>query len=343
MSVLGGGRGEVHLGDLIVALASLGGDDPLAHTHVDAIAGCLGFGVGVAAATPLSPTTPIACDPTQPSPETSFQPPPTPHQSGVRSPSGARRPEPLPEHVLKSRLKPPPDQPPPHDVAGSLPAWFNAAYRRIDPIHRDPLLRRGLLPAHTARGVLTAALASWRPGDQIDLDLLVRQLVEQRLPPRLPRLSSPTLSSGCQLLLDFSGSMVPWWEDLRDLTRQVKAVLGEERVDVFDFRGEPDTAGHWRRDQRMRENWQPEPGRPILVATDFGIRGESVARVAGSRWRTFVDRCARHGCRLRILVPWPRDCWPHDLGLHPQLVHWDPSISAGMLHRQRPLTHRIAR
>jgi hypothetical protein len=57
---------------------------------------------------------------------------------------------------------------------------------------------------------------------------------------------------------------------------------------------------------------KPKPGRPILVATDFGIRGEPVHDLGGTGWPAFVDRCAARDCPLLILVPWSRVYWPKE-------------------------------
>jgi hypothetical protein len=111
--------------------------------------------------------------------------------------------------------------------------------------------------------VFTAALATLRQGDRLDIDQLVRRVVAGRLPPRLPRQHSATLARGCQLLLDFSDSMLPWWEDLRDLARQLVGVLGEDRVAVFDFDSTPEQAGRWLPARTQNKTGSPGNRSPV--------------------------------------------------------------------------------
>ncbi len=338
MSVLDGRSGEIHLAELIAALTRLRYDDP---AHAEAIAACLGFGGAAPDMTLRLNDTPTIYDHRRPLPLPRAEQITTPRGPGLATPPVSRPQEALPSETVESQLL----RLDPQDATEAIakPAWLDSGYQRVDPETGVAPARDGLFPARTARGVLTAALASRRLENEIDVPQLVRCVVQQRLPPQLPRLLSPTLSSGCQLLLDFGDSMLPWWEDLRQLARQVSAVLGEERVRLFDFTEAPGDARRWRPDTEKLEGWQPEPGRPVLVATDFGIRGDAMPSVSGTAWEAFVTRCAAAQCTLLILVPWSRSFWPKDLGPYPQLIHWHPSTSATMLRRQRGISHRSAR
>jgi hypothetical protein len=42
-----------------------------------------------------------------------------------------------------------------------------------------------------------------------------------------------------------------------------------------------------------------------------------------------------------ILVPWPEDRWPTDIGAYPELMHWSPHTSASMVRARIGPGHRI--
>ena len=319
-------KGEIHLGELIEALAELPWED---QSQAQAIAGCLGFGLAAVDPGRSDRPTPTIYDRSRPAPLPR-------HEAAARPPSGfATRPPPrieLPAQVLDSQLQAL-AAPPPADTGGA-PPWISGPYQRLDPTAGVSPPRQTLFPGRTARGVFTVALATPRQGREIDVPALLHSVVRGRLPRHLPRLPAATLSRGCQLLLDFSDSMLPWWEDLRELAAQLAALLGDEHVAVFDFASSPAAASQWQAGHEQPTPWRPEAGRPILVATDFGIRGRSTRPTVGSDWRDFVKVCAAKGCPLLILLPWSPAYWPTDLGPHPELTHWHPRTSAAMLRRQ---------
>ncbi|MEG7525316.1 MAG: hypothetical protein M3H12_19900, partial [Chromatiales bacterium] len=127
------------------------------------------------------------------------------------------------------------------------PAWLNENNTTLD---RDetppvPLHRESLFSDNTNRGILSAALATRRPGYQIDVFRLINHFVTGKIPRTLPCLMSNTLERGCQLLLHYSDDMVPYWEDLAALATQIKNVMGQDRVDLYEFKGLPDSANTW--------------------------------------------------------------------------------------------------
>lgn len=337
MSVLDRRRGEIGLGDVASALRSL---RPADADDVASIAGVLGFGLRAADLNAQPAPTPAIYDHQRPlTPQRPQQTPSQERLPGWAMPPLLPAPEPLPDDVLPSQIF---RESPLAGGGEERPAWLGEAYRLL-PQKRATPPRHALLPARTARGVLVAALATWRTGSEIDVAELTRLLAEQRMPQRLPSLPVATLERGCQLLLDFSDSMVPWWEDLRELAQQAIAVLGDDLVSAYEFAGTPAEAQRWDVERDRLVAWRPEAERPILVATDFGIRGTPSLRHGGAEWRAFVARCVSVGAPLLFFVPWSRGYWPSHLGLHPQIVHWHPATSAAMLRRQRGLSRRVAR
>jgi hypothetical protein len=329
MDPFGSLRGEIHLGELIRALDSLPWEN---HAQAQAIAGCLGFGLAAADPGPSDRPTPTVHDRSAPSHRSPADIP------GVKPPAGFATPRPgvspveLPAQVLAAQLHALPTAPM-LDTA-TAPEWITGDYQRLDPTPGVAPKRQALFPDRTVRGIFTAALSTLRTGNAIDVDTLLHHLIERRIPAEIPRLPSPTLSRGCQLLLNFSDSMLPWWEDLRELAQQVSAILGNERVSVFDFNATPATAVQWQAGQENETPWQPQSGRPILVATDLRISGRYTDHRAGSQWQDFGKTCAAQHCPLLILVPWSPAYWPTDLGANAELLHWHSRTSAAMLRQQ---------
>ena len=184
----------------------------------------------------------------------------------------------------------------------------------------------------TNRGILSAALNVKKPGKEVNIPVLIRQVIKGRIPKNIPRLDSITLERGCQLLLDYSDSMVPFWEDLSALANQVEDLLGKERVKIYEFDQDPAAGKLWTPPANAK-NWQPETARPIMVASNLGITGQQRQWPINSAWRAFIDQCKKNNIPLLILVPWQESYWPTDMGNHPVLIHWNPHTTATMIHK----------
>jgi len=327
-------RGEIHLAELIRALHVLA---PSGDEQRQAIAASLGFGLEKAQLQPAKPT-PAAFDrhgekltkrgrPRGQSAATFQAPPPPPV------------PVALPSVILEARLKRLDTAPPAEDA--DLDFLQEDVEFNVHVADAPPPRRADIFPAVSARASLTALLRTRRHGDELDVAALIREVVAGRPPRRLPCRPAATLARGCQLLLDYGETMAPWWDDLEALVRQVADVAGESTVDVFDFDSDPREAAIWIRDDRTP--WQPEQGRPTLVATDFSVRAGRAPHGIERRWQTLIARCKATGSPLILLTPWPRRHWPSWLGEYPALVHWNPRTTAAMIHRLFGFGHGTAR
>ena len=192
MSVLSERKGEIHLGTLITAFARLGGDPAL---PAEAIAACLGFGLAAPDMAASATATPTIYDHSRPLPLPRADRIDPPRPTGLSIPPAAPAATTLPKDILPSELV---------SLASlastdtaAIPAWLSEPCQRVNPTPAVSPPRQTLFPACKVRGVLTAALASWRPGDEIDVDQLIRCVVERRPLARLPRRASPTLNNGC--------------------------------------------------------------------------------------------------------------------------------------------------
>jgi hypothetical protein len=321
-------RGEIHLGDLARALASLDWRDD---EQAKAIGACLGFGIESPPST--RPRTEIYDRRRYPRRATGPEPPPT--QPRVPLPE-VEPPPALPANLRRSSLYALSERVPavPEDID-----WLEREDALYSERKETCVARQTLFPERTNRHILSAALATLRSGAEIDVPRLIAAICRQEVVADLPRRSESTLERGCQLLLDYSSTMVPFWEDLSGLIGQVADVVGAANTPAFSFETRPTEAIRWTR-QGGREPWQPD-GRPVLAATDFGIQGTSDRAEPDPAWRTLTERCAGERIPLIVLIPWPEARWPLDIGGRPELVHWSPHTSAAMIMQKVGRGHRV--
>lgn len=325
-------REEIHLGDLARALAKLRCDSP---EQIKSVASCLGFAIESVPET--GPQTEIYDTHLYPDRSRSNTEQPAPMR--YQAPPQPEAPVNLPDFKVPSALQPSPVRTPP--AAEPLEA-LGDEFELLDRNSGVPALARStLFTENTSRGIFSAALATLRPGNEIDLSGLIEALVTHRALPRLPCLPSATLALGCQLLLDHRSSMVPFYEDLASLPEQIAQITPREHVEIFSFEGDPNRARRWTVDFEALV-WCPDK-RPVVVATDFGIQGRGGRVEKPAEWSSFIERCRSDGSPLLILIPWPRERWPVGLGSYPELIHWSPHTTAAMIRRKIGLGHRIAR
>jgi len=322
-------RGEIHLGDLARALAALKWEND---DQAKAIAACLGFALH----TSPKPKPPVEIYDRQRYPSGERTPEQPPPERPLFVPPAPEAVPPLPANHLAGRIQPLPERAP---AAPDDSAWLQEGDALYSAEEQTAVARQPLFLERTSRHIVSAALGTLRSGAEIDEAKLISAICRREPIPELPRRPEATLELGCQLLLDYSASMVPFWEDLNGLIGQVGEVMGEGNTRVYSFDTRPTEAVCWT-PEGEREPWQPE-GRPVLAATDFGIQGRSGRAQPDSAWRIFAERCRQAGVPLVILVPWPRARWPLDLGGCPELVHWNAHTSASTIRKKIGLGHRI--
>ena len=259
--------------------------------------------------------------------------------------------EPLPEErpverpstLLKSRLSLVQAEPPSIAAEEAFP-WLEdrpvlySSQQSADDLKALP--RTSLFPDRVSRGLFSAALATRAAGAEIDLPRLIDDIVAARSLTRIPTKTMATLRNGCQLLLDFSDNTVPFWEDLKQLAKQLTAVVGKGSTQVFEFSSDPNSALRWT-DNGSEVTWKAQSTSPVLVATDMGINGRGRRVRIDSGWRTFIDACRTTKTPLLILLPWSRKYWPENIGSHPILVHWNPNSSATMIKNKVGIGHEV--
>lgn len=215
----------------------------------------------------------------------------------------------------------------------STPDWLS----EVPPLREEktePPPRTPLFPRLTTPAILGAAAATRRSGFDLDVDCFVENLVRGHILQKLPFKPVASLAHGIQLLLDFSESMTVFHEDLVDLRNSFQDLVGSHRCALYEFAGDPPGALAWTAPGTQKP-WRPEPGRPIVLATDFGIGAPPASRDYASprTWRQFARVAREAHSAVVAFVPLEPKRWPIGLGRRFTLIHWDSRTRAANVRR----------
>lgn len=326
----GTSQGLIALGDLLRALRTLDVPDEATAARISR---CLGF----AQRDPNPPERLRGAYDRTRSPHRGRTPPRGPAPPlGAPPFSGQAPPPDLPERALEADLTPLDPVP-----MAERPDWLDIPVP-AEPPRPSPPRRAPLLPQRTAPALLSAAVATRRPGSEPDLQRLIAAFVRGDRVRELPRLPVARLDRGIQLLLDVSEAMTPFRDDLADLTQALERIVGQARCQVYEFAGDPASASGWDM-TGVERRWRPEPGRPVVLATDFGIAAPPAARdrAPASAWLRFAATVRKAGCPVVAFAPLPPVRWPVRLARQMTLIHWDPRTTAGAVRRLVGAGHEV--
>lgn len=199
----------------------------------------------------------------------------------------------------------------------------------------DPAVEPLFVPQWTS-GILTAALAMEKANGPVDVERLVDQLVRLKVPSSLPRRRRRSITSGAQVLVDLSEDMLPFREDLLDILRRLRRVLGSDRVTVLRFAGRPMTqAGPGRRD-----TWEPykppEARHTVLIVSNFRLSNASFREDSDDYEREMMSLAReldRHKCPVVALVPNAAARVPEQLRRSIRVIEWDRTTTAATAGR----------
>ncbi len=219
------------------------------------------------------------------------------------------------------------------DTQGSLPPSMplpevplaKAEIARIS----NPRPYEPLLTPQSSRATLQTALQRSVPDGPPDVRRLAELVARRdRLPAELPKIMVPTLRYGAQVLCDVAERMDPFRRDQDELVNQLRKLLGAQRTDERWFEGSP--LGGCSRG--ARGEWGdyplPEPGRPVLVLSSFGLGYGSGYFETRREWGDLVALLRRRDCAVIALVPVPPARWPRWLVRLMPLICWDRSTTA---------------
>ena len=207
------------------------------------------------------------------------------------------------------------------------PVWAGRGRRLEVASGEDPLQKvepPPLLNPPTSRALLVAVASRQAAYGPVHFEQAVAALARAQPLANIPRRVLPTLRFGIQVLVDYSPSMLPFRADQQQVVRDLRKLIGQERLQVLRFEGLP-----WRAGPGTPRTWRPyaspAPGTSVLLLSDLGLcRGDTLEEVVPlSGWTAFADRLLRSGCRVAALVPHGPRLWPSLLRLRMQLFHWD--------------------
>jgi len=202
------------------------------------------------------------------------------------------------------------------------------------PIVTPPLIP--LLMPQWTRGILSAGLSTWDDEGLLDIEGVTEVLANGENVERFPTLLSLTLGRGVQLLLDKSQAMMPFVRDQAWLLKEIRNVVGADKVEVLRFIGSPGRgAGAGPRPWAAYQ--PPPPGVPVVILSDLGIRQPMLASdwADEDEWLAFADVVVRAHCPLIALVPYKSSRWPRSLTRLMSIVPWDRSTTAAKVNSQR--------
>ena len=199
-----------------------------------------------------------------------------------------------------------------------------------------------LLVPRWTRGILSAACATTRAGDDgaVDLEALVGMLARGEVIDRPPYRPWPTLRRGVQILADVGEGMTPFTPDVRHLVEQIRNVAGRDHAPAATFTGCPG------RKNGEDERWDPPaPGTVIVLITDLGIGRPmlSLDPAGPGEWLAFARRVRRAGCPLVAFVPYPRSRWPRRLEEVMTILEWDRATTAAVVRARLGRAHDLDR
>jgi len=173
------------------------------------------------------------------------------------------------------------------------------------------------------RAIVSTALATREPDGELDVGALVEAIVSSRPPVRLPQRMVSTLRRGAQVLIDVSGDSLPFLDDLAQMERVVRDVVGGEAARVLRFAVSPIRGTG----PRGRSTWRPyQPplgGCPVLVLSTFSLYGEEAMGPPVKEWLAFAEQVRAVGSSVVAFVPSPPRTWPMVLSRTLRLVLWD--------------------
>jgi hypothetical protein len=243
----------------------------------------------------------------------------------------------LPEAIFDTEMTPLESPEPP----GQPPSWLNQG-PALETTDIPPAPRAKLFHERSAKGVLSAAVATRRPGPQPDVDRLIQSIIRGDLLQAFPYTANPSIHRGLQLLMDTSESMTPFLQDLDDLAQAMVRLVGQAGCELYEFKGDPNDSVRW--SPNFREiPWRPVAGRPVLIASDFGIgaRVGTKDRAAPRSWLDFAQRVREAGLPLIAFVPYGREHWRKSLSRRIHFIHWDPHTRASHITKLFGIGHEV--
>lgn len=199
-----------------------------------------------------------------------------------------------------------------------------------------PLFARG-----QSRLILSATLATFGAGSDVEVDRVTEMLARQQTIKTIPYRQVSTLRRGAQVLLDDAQAMDPLHLDVKHLLADLDRLFSRSHLEILHFAHCPSSRdanrrGVWPDHTASRAAWRPpRRGLPVLVISDFAIatRIDDVDYASLPEWLEFAQDAVAAGCYPIGLVPYPPNRWPAALTGTMTLVHWSEHTSVRQVVR----------
>lgn len=161
---------------------------------------------------------------------------------------------------------------------------------------------------------------------EINIGLVVERLAQGKALQNIPRIRRLNWSGPCQVILDASESLMPFWDDEAGLVRSITRLRGRSGLEMLVMEHGPGHGcrywGKWQ--EQVRPYSLPEPGTPILVLSDLGcLDRQGQTRHA---WLRFGKRLKQAGFVPIVLVPCPVRSWDKELLRYFKMACWDRGV-----------------
>jgi hypothetical protein len=200
-----------------------------------------------------------------------------------------------------------------------------------------------LLTPQWSRALLATLARSWVASGEVHLHRLVTAIADRQPLQRVPRIATPTVRRGLQILVDVGEGMTPFARDQSSLVAAARRVVGDESVSVLRFIGSP-LSRCWREKRPKAIDYRPPAaGTPILLLTALNIGSGPAAQDISSddEWLAFAALVRHAGCPVTALVPYGSDRWPDSLRRALPIVAWDRTSDVRSVQRIAPARRRV--
>jgi hypothetical protein len=298
-------RGEISIGDAIIAVAALGAaEEPAVASVIEA----LGLAVEPLAASSPSPSR-YAPGPSHTADWVDPEYEPAPEEDDATASEGAIG--------VTVRYE---------DDSTAAPRWLDAVTAvSFGPIGTQ-VEPEPPLPDMQVRAAMALVASTRRPGRQPDMRRLIERAsrVQPLAPP--PIALELRIASLIQLLIDVGEGMEPYAGDVAFFEDHFLEVAGADRVEVHTFHGSPLRGVDPDVLTRAVEPWdRPPPRGLVVVLSELGAGGPRVSRDRASamEWREVASQVAECGASMRVLTPLPASRWPAGLADLAHVTNWE--------------------
>ena len=168
---------------------------------------------------------------------------------------------------------------------------------------------------------LKNALGSNRESNSIDIKAVVDLISRGRLVSKMPKIKKRVWAENCNIILDFSQRLVPFWDDMHAICNGIKKMRGCSGLNIYKIKHGPGG--------KFRKYYDPlvtvtdvvsDRQGPFFIISDLGCF-ESNHTV--KQWICFGERLKRAQIHPIVLTPCLPKLWDNELLKYYCPIRWD--------------------